>query len=103
MGMRLSQIQGWKSLRLAIAPSFIKVVALPTLVGIGCRLLDLSTETCLAFVLMSSMPTAFASLILAEEYELDREVIASTIVLSTLLFLLVIPLWLVWFGNLQLA
>jgi predicted permease len=32
---------------------------------------------------------------LAEEYELDRELIASSIVLTTGLLLLTIPLWLV--------
>ena len=48
---------------------------------------------------MAGMPTAFAGLILAEEYELDRELIASSIVLTTGTLLLTIPLWLVLFGQ----
>jgi hypothetical protein len=42
---------------------------------------------------MSGMPTAFAGLILAEEYDLDREIIASSILLSSVTLLLMIPLW----------
>jgi predicted permease len=49
-------------------------------------------------VLMSGMPTAFAGLILAEEYELDRELIASSILLTTFVLLMVIPVWLLIFG-----
>jgi malate permease and related proteins len=52
----------------------------------------------LAMVLMSGVPTAFAGLIFAEEYELDRTTIASSIILSTILYLLVLPLWLYLFG-----
>lgn len=54
-----------------------------------------SAEFRLALVLMSGMPTAFAGLILAEEYELDRELIASSIVITSVM----IPFWLFWFGQ----
>jgi hypothetical protein len=93
MGIRLGQIQGWSSLRLALVPACIKVVALPGLVGIGTTLAGLPTASRLALVLMSGMPTAFAGLILAEEYDLDREIIASSILLSSVTLLLMIPLW----------
>lgn len=92
MGMRLSQIKNWESFRLAVIPSAIRVVVLPTLVFLGCW--DLNNDQRLALVLMSGMPTAFAALILAEEYDLDRSLIPTSIVVSTLLLLLVIPAWL---------
>jgi malate permease and related proteins len=98
MGMRLCQLRGWKSLRLAIVPSIIKVFLVPGLVGIASMLLGLPAAARLALVLMAGMPTAFAGLILAEEYELDRELIASSIVLSTVMLLVTIPLWLLLFG-----
>jgi predicted permease len=99
MGMRLSQIQGWKSLRLALVPTVLKVILIPALVGLVATLTGLPAEARLPLVLMSGMPTAFAGLILAEEYELDRELIASSIVLTTILLFVTIPAWLVLFGD----
>lgn len=97
MGIRLSQLQGWQSLRLGIPPSLIKGVILPIWVGGAATMLHLLPEARLALVLMAGMPTAFAGLILAEEYGLDRELIASSIVLSSGLLVLTIPLWLLLF------
>lgn len=98
MGMRISQLQGWESLRLALVPTAIKMLVVPALMGLLALSLRLPTDARLSLVLMSGMPCAFAGLILAEEYELDRELIASSIVLSTGLLLLTLPLWLVLFG-----
>lgn len=95
MGIRLAQIQGWKSFQMALIPSLLKVVVLPSIVGIGTTFIGLPPNARLALVLMSGMPTAFAGLILAEEYELNRELIASSIVMTVGLLLLIIPLWLV--------
>jgi hypothetical protein len=98
MGMRLSQLNGWQSLRWAILPATLKVVVLPALIGLVATLMHLESYPRLAMVLMSGMPSAFAGLILAEEYELDREIIASSIVVSTIVLLVTIPLWLFLFG-----
>ena len=98
MGLRLSQLHGWQSIQLALLPTVLKVGVLPALVGIIATLLGVNGDPRLALVLMSGMPSAFAGLILAEEYELDRELIASSIVLSTIVLLLTIPLWLALFS-----
>ncbi|MBD2074149.1 AEC family transporter [Phormidium sp. FACHB-592] len=97
MGMRLSQLHGWKSIQTALPPTLLKMVILPLAVGLGTTLLRLPGDARLALVLMSGMPSAFAGLILAEEYELDRELIASSIALSTIALLFTIPLWLFFF------
>jgi malate permease and related proteins len=97
-GIRLAQLKGWSSLKLAIAPAIIRVLAIPLLVGITISLFNLSKSQRLAMVLMSGMPSAFAGLILAEEYDLDRNLIASSIFLSTIFLLLVLPLWVAIFG-----
>ncbi|MDJ0702332.1 MAG: AEC family transporter [Leptolyngbyaceae cyanobacterium MO_188.B28] len=99
MGMRLSQMRNWNSLRLAIVPTLLKMVVVPGCVGIIAALLGVSPEACLVLVLMSGMPTAFANLILAEEYNLNRDLIVSAIVLSTVLLLATIPIWLMLFGT----
>lgn len=98
MGMRISQLQGWKSLRLALIPTLIKVLVLPGLAGLLLTLMGMTNDGRLTLVLMAGMPTAFAGLILAEEYNLDRELISSSIVMTTLLLCLTIPLWLLLFG-----
>ncbi|MEB3355521.1 MAG: AEC family transporter [Synechococcales bacterium] len=98
LGMRISQIRGWQSLRLSLLPAAIKVLVLPALVGLVASEMGLASDARLALVLMSGMPTAFAGLILAEEYDLDRDLIASSIVLTTGLLVLTIPLWLMGFG-----
>ncbi len=99
MGMRLSQLQGWKSLRTALIPVTLKIMVLPSLVALGTTFLGLSGDSRLSLVLMAGMPSAFASLILAEEYNLDRDLASSSIALSTIGLLLVIPLWLSLFGG----
>jgi malate permease and related proteins len=99
MGMRIRQIHGWKSLKLGLLSAVLKVLIMPALVGIAALAFHLPTEPRLALVLMSGMPSAFAGLILAEEYNLDRELIASSIVVSTVLLLVAIPLWVLLFGD----
>jgi malate permease and related proteins len=94
MGMRLGQMQGWRSIQRAIPPVVLKLILLPLCVTVGVTLLGFRGEPRLALVMMSGMPCAFAGLILAEEYELDRDLAASTIALSTIGLLVMIPIWL---------
>ena len=94
MGIRLSQIQGWQSLKLALLPAILKTIVMPTMVGIVITMMGISGDPRLGLVLMSGMPCAFASLILAEEYHLDGNLVASSIIVSTLIFLVMIPIWL---------
>ena len=97
MGIRLSQIQGWQSLKLALLPAILKTIVMPTLVGIAITLMGISGDPRLGLVLMSGMPCAFAGLILAEEYHLNGNLVASSIIVSTLIFLVMIPVWLYFY------
>jgi malate permease and related proteins len=94
MGIRLSQIQGWQSLKLALLPAILKTIVMPTMVGVAITMMGMSGDPRLGLVLMSGMPCAFAGLILAEEYHLDGNLVASSIIVSTLIFLVMIPIWL---------
>lgn len=98
IGMRLCQLQGWQSFQTGLMPTLLKVLILPLAVGLVATSAGLSGEPRLALVLMSGMPCAFANLILAEEYNLNRDLTASSIALSTLALLPLIPLWLKLFG-----
>lgn len=93
MGMRLSQLDGFDSLKAAALPVMLKVLILPSFVSIGTTLLGFTGDARLSLVLMSGMPCAFAGLILAEEYDLDRDLAASCIALSTIGILIAVPLW----------
>ncbi|PSB42431.1 transporter [Cyanosarcina cf. burmensis CCALA 770] len=97
IGMQLSQLQSFQSLRSAIVPSTIKMLVLPGLVGLAATLMGVSHGGCLTLVLMSGMPTAFTNAILAEEYHLSSSVTSSSIILSTMMLPIVIPLWLFLF------
>ena len=97
MGIRLSQIQGWQSLKLALLPAILKTIMMPTIVGIAITMMGISGEPRLGLVLMSGMPCAFAGLILAEEYHLNGNLVASSIIVSTLIFLVMIPVWLYFY------
>lgn len=97
-GIRLSQLQGWQSLRLAVIPTLIKTVLLPLITGVVLWGVGWEGDRRLAMVLMSGMPTAFSGLILAEEYNLDRELIAGSIALSSVIALLAIPVWFALFA-----
>ena len=94
MGIRLSQIQGWQSLKLALLPAILKTIVMPMMVGIVITMMGMSGDPRLGLVLMSGMPCAFAGLILAEEYHLDGNLVASSIIVSTSIFLVMIPIWL---------
>jgi malate permease and related proteins len=97
LGMQLAQFRVG-NLGAAFLPTAIKMVVLPALTGMGLTYLGLRGDARLGLVLMSGMPAAFANAILAEEYDLDRQLATSSILLGTLCLPLSIPLWLYWFG-----
>jgi hypothetical protein len=98
IGIRLGKIKGAKSWTVALLPAILKVVMIPAIVGGLGIVLNLDRDILLVLVLMSGMPTALASLILAEEYDLEQSILAGSIVISSVLILLMLPLWLWLFG-----
>jgi len=98
MGMRIGQLHGWESLRLALIPSLLKIGVMPLVLGWGLSAIGITGDLRLALVLMAGMPTAFAGLILTEEYQVDTPLIASCILISSIGFLATLPLWLTLFA-----
>jgi malate permease and related proteins len=98
MGIRLSQIAGWQSLRLAAIPAILKTVVMPGVLGVTTLLVEMPSQARLALVIMAGVPSAFAGLILSEEYNLDRDLAASSIINSTVIFLIMIPVWVYFFA-----
>ncbi|MFK0732453.1 MAG: AEC family transporter [Gloeotrichia echinulata GP01] len=98
VGLRLGSLRGWKSLKIASIASIIKVLIIPMVVGLCATYFGVTGEQRLVLVLMSGTPTGLAVLILAEVYDLDRNLLASSIALTFVGLLLALPLWLAWFG-----
>ncbi|WP_293130629.1 AEC family transporter [Microcoleus sp. bin38.metabat.b11b12b14.051] len=98
VGIRLRAIKTWQSFELALIPSLLKVLIVPVLLGFGASFFGLSGDPRFVLVLMSGTPTALSVLILAEIYELDRDLLASSIALTSVGLLLMLPLWLAFFS-----
>jgi len=97
IGMELSKLQQWRNIRSGIFPTLVKMLIIPGTIGLVLTSLGVEGDKRLVLVLMSSMPTAFASVILSEAYNLDRNIVASSILLSTLSLPIALFLWLTIF------
>lgn len=94
MGMRLSQIHSWKSLRQGAVSLSIKMLIVPLLVGLLLPLIGITGVPQLVIVLQMAMPPAFATLVIAEAYDLDRNMAVSTLAAGSGAILVTLPLWL---------
>lgn len=98
MGMRLSQLRFWQNFPQAAASLSIKMLLVPLLIGITLTQIGIVGPPRLVIVLQAAMPPAFATLVIAEAYNLDRELTVTILALGSLLLLLFLPLWLVLFA-----
>lgn len=99
IGMRLSQLQPWRQWRSVSAGLIVKMLCVPLVFGIFLGLLGFSESLQLVLVLQIAMPPAFATLVVAETYDLDREIAVSSIAIGSLFLLFTLPLWIFLFGN----
>lgn len=99
MGMRLHQLASWQNLQPAAVAVGIKMLLIPLAVGLVLTLIGLQGPTRLVLVLQAGMPCAFANLVLAEAYNLDKGLTVTCVGLSSALLLLTLPLWLWGFAG----
>lgn len=97
-GLRLGTIKNWRGVKIAAVASVLKVILIPLCVGLAATYYGINHEARLVLVLMSGTPTGLSVLILAEVYELDRDLLSTTIVLTFIGLFCALPLWLWWFG-----
>jgi len=97
IGMQLSRFGQWQNLSVGAIPTILKMLVLPGIAGFLLTCFGLEGDARLVLVLMSGMPTAFASIILVEEYDLDRQIAASSVLLSTIALPIMIFIWLAIF------
>lgn len=94
MGMRLQQLNSWGNLKPASIAVGIKMFLIPLVVGMTLTSLGVDGPPRLIMVLQSGMPCAFATLVLSETYHLDRDLAVTSVGLSSVVLLLMLPLWL---------
>jgi len=99
VGLRLGKIEKWESLKPAAIAAFLRVAIIPLLIGLGSTALGLRHDPRLILTLMSGTPTGLSVLILAEVYDLDRDLLISTIAFSFIGLFLILPIWIICFGT----
>jgi len=99
LGMRLGQITSWRNTRRAAISLGIKMLIVPLTVGAVISLLGISGPQRLVMILQMGMPPAFATLIIAEAYNLDRDLTVTALALGSISILFTIPIWLGVFGR----
>lgn len=87
--------QSWLLGSIAI---LIKLIIFPIIILLAFPLFGFNNESTQVSVLISTMPTAITSFVLAEKYNLNKELTADIILISTLLSIVSIPL-VIWFMN----
>jgi predicted permease len=98
IGMRLSQLTSLRGLAQITVSLCIKMLLVPLVLGIALTMVGMTGSPRLVMVLQMSMPPAFATLILAEAYNLDRELAVTGIAIGCAGLFFTLPLWLWLFG-----
>jgi malate permease and related proteins len=96
IGMRLSKLSSWGSLKLASISLIIKMIIVPMILGLSLSSFGLTGKTAQVLVLQMAMPPAFATLVLAETFNLDRELAVTALAIGSMILLITLPIWL-WF------
>lgn len=73
--------------------SAVRLVLIPLLVYLSCRLLTMDQLTMGVAVILAAMPVAGTSAVLAAKYDAAPEFAASAVAVSTVLSLIAIPVW----------
>lgn len=94
IGMRLSQLTSWQHLPQASISISIKMLLVPLIVGSSLSWFGLTGAAALIMVLQMAMPPAFATLVLAEAFNLDKDLTVTTLAVGTAVLLITLPLWL---------
>lgn len=98
VGLRLGKIEKWESIKTAVVAAFLRVGIVPLVIGLGATMFGLRHDPRLILTLMSGTPTGLSVLILAEVYNLDRDLLISTIAFSFIGLIFMLPVWIFCFG-----
>ncbi|MFN5726977.1 MAG: AEC family transporter, partial [Pseudanabaena sp.] len=94
IGMQLSQLKTLRNVKKALTCISIKMLLTPLVVGTGLMFFGVTGEPRMAMVLQMGMPPAFSTLVIAQAYNLDRDLTVTTLAFGVVLLLFTIPIWL---------
>lgn len=96
LGASLSYYRLAKRINFTLLACFHKLLLLPFLVFISAEyLFNLPATTVAVLVVLSASPTGVNAYLIAQAQQQNQQVVAGTVVLTTLLCTLTIPLWLI--------
>ena len=98
IGMRLQKLNSWHSLPKASISLAIKMLLVPLILGSILSLFGITGAPRLVIVLQMAMPPAFATLVIAEAYDLDRDLAVTALAIGTIGLLFTLPIWLSLFS-----
>lgn len=98
IGMRLQKLNSWHSLPKASISLAIKMLLVPLILGSCLSLFGITGAPRLVIVLQMAMPPAFATLVIAEAYDLDRDLAVTALAIGSIGLLFTLPIWLSLFG-----
>ncbi|NDJ26048.1 AEC family transporter [Nostoc sp. B(2019)] len=94
IGMRLSRLNSWHSLPQAGISLVIKMLLVPLILGSTLPLFGVTGSAAQVIVLQMAMPPAFATLVIAETFNLDRDLAVTALAAGGIVLLLTLPVWL---------
>ena len=94
IGMRLAQLNFRHSLKWAAMGLGIKMLIVPLILASILSLFGLTGATAEVIVLQMVMPPAFATLVIAETFNLDRDLTVTALAMGMIFLLITIPVWL---------
>jgi len=95
IGMKLSQLSSLRNLQQALTCLSIKMLLVPLVVGTGLMFFGVTGSPRLVLVLQMAMPPAFATLVITEAYNLDRDLTITALAFGYVGFLFTLPVW-IW-------
>ncbi len=94
IGMRLALLKSWRSLPQAGMSLGIKMLVVPLILGSILPLFGITGAIAKVIVLQMAMPPAFATLVIAETFNLDRDLAVTALAAGAILLLVTLPVWL---------
>ncbi|MFM7408320.1 MAG: AEC family transporter [Cuspidothrix sp.] len=94
IGMRLSQLNSWRKLPEAWSSILIKMIVVPLILGSMLSVFGVSGNAAQVIVLQMGMPPALATLVIAETFNLDRDLAVTILAMGMIVLLFTLPIWL---------
>jgi malate permease and related proteins len=98
IGMQLSKLTSLRNLKQGLTCLAIKMLLTPLVVGTGLMFFGITGAPRLLLVLQMGMPPSFSTTLLAEAFNLDRELAVTTVAIGCAALLFTIPIWMWLFG-----